>query len=193
LPLSSRKLTPHALAKKVSELQARIKTIHESLQCPCPSKYRLKYYVGRTAVEAEIVRDRDRLKNLQNWRLEKKTFSPEEDLEEAIRTARYDSFMEGPEVAARERLGKLRERRRTAQNGGPPLTLAEETTFRFLALLYPRPPYHIDEISLAEHKFHDLPPEVEGPGGAPVDGESDRNTSSSKSPKTREVGLEGRP
>ena len=51
----SRKLSPYAIAKKASKLQARITEIRELLQCPCPSKYRLKYYIGRTEVQAEIV------------------------------------------------------------------------------------------------------------------------------------------
>ena len=67
---------------------------------PCPSKYRLKYYIGRTDVEAEIAWDSDRLKILQERRTDKKPFTPEEDMEEAIKTARYDSFIEGPEMGA---------------------------------------------------------------------------------------------
>ena len=154
--------SPYAVAQKTSKLQARIKEIQESLQCPCPSKYRLKYYIGRTEVQAEIVRDGDRLKILQKRRLDKKTFSPEEDLEEAIRTARYDSFMEGPEIAARKRLADLRERKRAADKEyGPPLSHAEATTFRYLALLYPPPRRHIDEQALAEHWLLGLPVEEE--------------------------------
>jgi hypothetical protein len=166
----SRKLSPYAIAKKASKLQARITEIRESLQCPCPSKYRLKYYIGRTEVQAEIVWDRDRLKLLQKRRLDKETFTPEEDLEEAIRTARYDSFMEGPEIAARKRLDDLRERKHAADKGyGPPLTRAEATTFRYLAILYPPPRRHIDEQALAEHWFLDLPVEEENASGTPVD------------------------
>jgi hypothetical protein len=45
-----------------------------------------------------------------------------EDLEEAIRMARYDSFLVGPEMAAGERVTKLREKKRAADHGGPPLT-----------------------------------------------------------------------
>jgi hypothetical protein len=137
LPLSSTSRSPYAIAQKSSKLQARIKEIKDSLQCPCPSEYRLKHYIDRAEVGAEIVRDSDRLKILQKRRLDKKILTQEENLEEAIRGARYDSFMEGPEMAARERLSKLRERRRP---GAPALTLAEETTFRFLSLLYPLPP-----------------------------------------------------
>ena len=40
LPLSKRKFTPYAMAQKASKLQARIKEIQQSLQCPCPSKYK---------------------------------------------------------------------------------------------------------------------------------------------------------
>jgi hypothetical protein len=36
LRLSSRKLTPYAVARKADKLHARIKEIQESLQCPCP-------------------------------------------------------------------------------------------------------------------------------------------------------------
>ncbi len=35
--LSKRKFTPHALAQKATKLQACIKEIQDSLQCPCPS------------------------------------------------------------------------------------------------------------------------------------------------------------
>jgi hypothetical protein len=54
-------------------------------------------------------------------------------LEEARRTARLDSFLEGPEVMARQRLAEFRDKKRV-------LTAAQETMFRFLALLYPAPP-----------------------------------------------------
>ena len=61
LRLSSRKLTPYAVARKAGKLQARIKEIQESLQCPCPSKYRLTYVVDGAEVPGEIVRDIERL------------------------------------------------------------------------------------------------------------------------------------
>jgi hypothetical protein len=67
-------------------------------------------------------------------------FPPEEDLEEARRSARLDSFRKGPEVMARQRLVDLRDKKRVADSGGPPLTAAQKTMFRFLALLYPSPP-----------------------------------------------------
>ena len=46
-------------------------------------------------------------------------FPPEEDLEEARRTARRDSFLKGPEVMARQRLKDLRDKKRVAENGWP--------------------------------------------------------------------------
>jgi len=65
----------------------------------------------------------------------------EEDREEARLTARRESFVKGPEMMARRRLETLRNKKRVAQTGGPRLTAAQETMFRFLALLYPSPPH----------------------------------------------------
>jgi hypothetical protein len=158
---SSKKLTPYAVAQKASKLHARIKEIQESLQSPCPSKYRLTYSVDGAEVPGEIVRDNERLTILLKRRAEKKTFTAEEDLEEAIRTARYQSFLVSPEVAAGKRVTELRQKKRVADLGGPPLTRAEEVNLRFLGLLYPPPRCSIDERSLAEHPFWDLPAEVD--------------------------------
>jgi hypothetical protein len=163
LRLSSKKLTPYAVAQKASKLQARIKEIQESLQCPCPSKYRLTYRVDGAEVPGEIVRDSERLTILWKRHAEKKTFTAEEDLEEAIRVARHDSFLVGPEMAAGKRVTKLREKKRGADHGGPPLTRAEEVSLRFLGLLYPPPRRSVDERILADHPFWDLPAEVEAP------------------------------
>jgi hypothetical protein len=157
LPLSSEKLSPFAFAQKVSALEARIVEIQQSLQCPCPSKYRLKYYVDHVELGAEIVWDRDRIETFQKRRVDRQIFTAEEDLEEAIRMARYDSFMEGPEMAARQRLAKLRSQSRAAIHGGPRLTPLQEINFRFLSTLFPWPPPRSpDERTLAEHAFHEL-------------------------------------
>src|SRR5262249_48853925 len=155
LPVSSTKLSPYAIAQRATKLQARIKEIQETLQCPCPSKYRLKYYVDRVEVDAEIVWDKDRLKILGKRRADKKMFTPEEDLEEAIRTARFDSYIEGPEMAARQRLAELLEAKRAADKGyGPRLSAAQKADFRLLKLLYPRPRRpEPSEIILADHPF----------------------------------------
>jgi len=45
---------------------------------------------------------------------------------------RRDSFRNGPEVMARMRVTVLCDKKRVAQNGGPPITAAQETMFRFL-------------------------------------------------------------
>jgi hypothetical protein len=169
LPLSSNKRSPYATAQKASKLQARIKEIQQSLECPCPSKYKLKCHIdggnfdaeisGEIIQDGEIVRDHDRLEILRKRRADKKMFTPEEDLEEAIRTARYDSFMLGPEMAVRLRLAELREKKRAADKGySPPFTLAQKAAFRLLTLLYP-PPQRSEpsEIILADHPFLDLP------------------------------------
>jgi hypothetical protein len=66
-------------------------------------------------------------------------------------------------MAAGKRLTKLREKKRAADNGGPPLTRAEEVSLRFLGLLYPPPRRSIDEGIVAEHPFWNLPAEVEHP------------------------------
>ena len=151
------------MAQKASKLQARIKEIQESLQCPCPSKYQLKHCIRLdgldAAIDGEIVRDNDRLNILGKRRVDKMMFTPEEDLEEAIRTARYDSFMQGPEMAAREHLAELRKSKRAADGGyGPLLTPAQKTAVRLLTLLYPAPPRpEPHERTLAEHPFRDLP------------------------------------
>ena len=85
--------------------------------------------------------------------MDKKILTPEEDLEEAIRTARYDSFIEGPEMAARRRLEELSENNRAADKGwGPPFPPAQLAEFRVLTLLYPPPPNpEPSEMFLADH------------------------------------------
>jgi hypothetical protein len=126
----NKKRTPYAIAQQARNLHARIEEIQRSLQCPCPSRY------GRKQFES----DNERFKILADRRAQRKLFPPEEDLEEARCTARLDSFRKGPEVSARQRLANLRDKKRVADNGGPPLTAAQETMFRFLTLLYPSPP-----------------------------------------------------
>ena len=146
LPLA-KKLTPDAIAQKAAKLQARIRDIQQSLQCPCPSKYGLK----------QLEADNARLDVLGRGRAKGQVFPPGEDEEEAIRTARYDSFFHGSEIAALRRLAILREKKRAADRGyGPLLTPVEETNFRFLFLLYSVPlPAGPDERTLEDHPFQD--------------------------------------
>jgi hypothetical protein len=142
LPLA-KKITPYTVAQRASKIQTRIRAIQQSLQCPCPSKY------GRNDVE----RDRVRLESFSLKRRSQRILTLDEDLEEARRMARYDSYLHGPESSARRRLADLRERRAV-------LTLAEKATLRCLELLYPPPPpppSGPDALTRAEHPFHDLP------------------------------------
>jgi hypothetical protein len=119
-----------AFARKVRKLHARIDEIRGSLQCPGPEKY------STERVKADV----DRLRVLRQRRMSGGEFTPEEDLEEAVRTARYDSFLVGPEMESRRRLSLLRDKKRIEDMGGPSLTPIERINFRFLSLLYPLPP-----------------------------------------------------
>jgi hypothetical protein len=67
--------------------------------------------------------------------------------------ARRDSYRNGPEVMARMRLADLSAKKRVAQTGGPPITAAQETMFRFLALLYPPPRPSPSQEMIEEHPF----------------------------------------
>ena len=148
LPLSN-KLTPYIVAQRARRIQARIRAIQQSLECPCPSKYGVN----------EFQRDRERLDGFSRKRASRKILAFDEEIEEAHRMARHDSFWFGPEVAARRRLTDLREKKRGADiGGGRPLTHAEEAMLRCLALLYPRSRSRSpDPQTLAEHPFRDLP------------------------------------
>jgi hypothetical protein len=138
-----KKRTPHAFAQEARRLHARIEEIQRSLQCPCPSDYGVEQIKG----------DNERLKIFADRRARKELFSPEADLEEARRMARWDSFLKGPEVKARVRLKDLRAKKRVAQSGGPPITAAQETMFRFLALLYPSPPPRSPSQEMIEAQY----------------------------------------
>jgi hypothetical protein len=120
----NKKRTPYAIAQQARNLHARIEEIQRSLQCPCPSRYGLK----------QLKSDDERLNIFADRRAQRNLFPPEEDLEEARRTARFDSFRKGPEVSARQRLANLR--------------------VRFSALLYPAPPHPSPSKEMIEqHPF----------------------------------------
>jgi len=72
-----KKMRPYTFAQKARKLQARIKEIRQSLQCPCPSKYELKHHQG----------DKERLEILAGRRATGTVFTAEEDAEEAHRMA----------------------------------------------------------------------------------------------------------
>jgi hypothetical protein len=142
---SSKKRRPHIVARKSAQLQKRIKEIQQSLACPCPSKYRLRRHfpdgpVNEIIQDGEIVEDKVRIDRFRKRRAQKQIFTPEEDLEEAIRIARYDSFLHGHEMKGRERLATLRDKERAAKRGyGPPLSEAQKALARALALFSPLP------------------------------------------------------
>jgi hypothetical protein len=151
---------PHAIAQKARKLQARIEEIQPSLQSPCPSKYANEHFT----------RDKERLMVLSRRRVSGNVFTPQEDAEEAHRMARFDSVIRGPEVAARRRLKDLGEKKRAADRKcGPPLTRAQQTTLRFLTVLYPLPPRPSpDEETIAEHPFQNLPAPVSAANSEPL-------------------------
>jgi len=148
LPLAE-KLTPYAIAQKATKLQARIREIKQSLRCPCPSLYR---------ADKEVKQDQARLANFRFRRASRIVLTLDEDTEEALRGARYCSFLEGPEMAARQRLADLRQKKRAPDNKGPRLTRAQAATFRLLAVLYPpESGPGPDDETIAEHRFWSLP------------------------------------
>ena len=100
LPLASKKRSPYLVAQMSMKLQGRMRAIQEALECPCPSKYRLTRHVsnghgGDVVLDGEIAEDASRIESFRIRRAEKQILTLEEDLEEAIRTARYDSYLLG--------------------------------------------------------------------------------------------------
>ena len=83
--------------------------------------------------------DKDRVIYFLRQREAKNTLTEKEEAEEAHRSARVDSFDQGPESAARQRLSILRDKARIFKNAsGPRLTWKERVDLRFLRLLYPQ-------------------------------------------------------
>ncbi len=146
LPLASKKFAPDAFAKKVTKLHARLNAIRQVLQPPDPSKYS----------EKELEMDDERLRTFRKRRASNVIFSPDEDMEEALRMVRIESDLARPERAARGRLEDLHQKKRAFDRGyGVPLTPAEAITYRYLSLLYPfdPPPTPLDEF-LESHPFN---------------------------------------
>ena len=118
-----------AISRKAEKLRARMQAILHRLQCPCPSLY------GMT----ERQRDKDRVIYFLQQREAKNPLTEKEEAEEAHRSARVDSFDQGPESAARQRLDILRDKARISKNAfGRRLTRKERVDLRFLRLLYPQ-------------------------------------------------------
>jgi hypothetical protein len=118
-----------AITRKAAKMQERLKAILRRLECPCPSVY------GKD----QLAEDFDRLLSFLHQRDGKIALSEKDSAEEARRRARCDSFLEGPESAARQRLSLLTDKERRFRNRrGARLTWKERTDLRFLRLLYPQ-------------------------------------------------------
>jgi hypothetical protein len=89
LPLSSKKRSPHLVARTATKLQKRIQEIHESLECPCPSSYRIRRHLpdglaSEAVQDGEIAQDKARIDSFRRRRAQKQIFTPQENLEEAL-------------------------------------------------------------------------------------------------------------
>jgi hypothetical protein len=115
---------------KIKKLKARLTAIQLRLQCPCPSDHGKK----------QRSEDSDRVIYFLERRETNAALSAEESAEEAHRRARLESFYEGPEYAARQRLYALKEKERIARARRLRLTRRQRTELRFLRLLYPQEP-----------------------------------------------------
>jgi hypothetical protein len=115
-------------AKKAAKLLARIKMIQQRLDCPCPSRYGDKQWQN----------DRERVRALAHKRESKIALTEAEDADEALRTARSDSLLVGPEEAARKRLQDqdLQQKKRLKKSVGRRMTRKEQIELRLLGLLY---------------------------------------------------------
>jgi hypothetical protein len=118
-----------AISRKAEKLRARVQAILHRLQCPCPSLYGMD----------QRVEDGNRLVYFLRLREAKITLTEKQEAKVAHRRARVDSFDQGPESAARQRLSILRDQARIFKNAfGPRLTWKEQVDLRFLRLLYPQ-------------------------------------------------------
>lgn len=136
-----------ATERRANKLRARVKTILQRLQCPCPSRYG----------ESQRKADSERLMHFAHQRRAKTIFSEADIAEEAHLRARVDCFDAGPEQAARQRLRDLRDQERSSGNGlGRPLTLKEQTDLRVLAMHYPTAPISRYDEKFDEFSYHPL-------------------------------------
>ena len=98
---NSRSNSP-AISRKREKLRARLQAILHRLPCPCPSRYPM----------TERQHDKDRVIYFLRQREANNPLTEKEEAEEAHRRARVDSFDQGPESAARQRLSVLRDKER---------------------------------------------------------------------------------
>jgi len=144
-----------AISRKAEKLRARMQAILHRLQCPCPSRYGMK----------QRQKDKDRVIDFLRQREAKNSLTEKQEAEEAHRRARVDSFDQGPESAARQRLYELRDKARSFKKGfGPRLTRKERTDLRFLRLLYPqgKPCTFDPKKDLSYHPLRDEPVAADG-------------------------------
>ena len=98
--------------------------------------------------------NRERLKIFRERRAANFLFTAQEDWEEAHRLARRDSFLAGPEMAARERLITLQDKKRRLTSHTVHHSHLQATAYRLLSLLYPSDPAPPPtEHMLEEHPF----------------------------------------
>jgi hypothetical protein len=119
-----------AIRRKEAKMRQRLKTIRHRLQCSCPSLYGMDQWNNDGQRVVYFLRKRDA----------KRTLSEEEDAQEAHRTARFYTFVGGPEATAVVRFNRLQNKERF----GPRLTWKETTDLRFLRSLYPTKDFHYD-------------------------------------------------
>ena len=146
---NSRSNSP-AIARKREKLRARLQAILHRLPCPCPSRYPM----------TERQHDKDRVIYFLRQREANNPLTEKEEAEEAHRRARVDSFDQGPESAARQRLSVLRDKERISKNASRPcLTRKEEVDLRFLRLLYSQhSPHRFDpEDEFSHYPLRDAP------------------------------------
>lgn len=144
-----------AISRKAAKLRARMQAILHRLQCPCPSLY------GMTQRQ----QDKDRVIYFLRQREAEITLTEKQEAEEAHRSARIDSFAQGPESAARQRLSILRDKARIFKNAfGPRLTWKERVDLRLLRLLYPpHSPYRFNpNDDLVYYPLRDEPVAADG-------------------------------
>ena len=144
-----------AISRKAEKLIARMQAILHRLQCPSPSLYGMD----------QRQHDKNRVIHFLRQRLAKNTLTEKEEAEEAHRSARADSFDQGPESAARQRLAILRDKERIFKNAsGPRLTRKQQVDLRFLRLLYPpHSPYRFNpDDDLFHYPLRDEPVAADG-------------------------------
>ena len=174
-------------AQRIRDLQARIDLIRSRLQCPPPKsdgdedaiRRRLQSPAPKGYGDEEFLEDLIQLQTFARKRAADIALSTEEDAEEAHRRARFDCYLEGPELTARRYRRALEDADRRFRKGRffkvgmtAPLSRKERYDLWRLRWLYPEPHHKSDPTAEAEapadgerwigHPFHDEKPAVDG-------------------------------